>query len=528
VRLLSSAQEATHCGLYAPTKLAILHQSRGKCMKFQLKKTEQLGDVNTDCLVLVCQNKKLAPSVKKHASGIYTSLNQSLSQSLCLKQCGDTFSVNNLTAIKAKSVLVIQLEDKEKITRDNFRQALHQGLSAIKGWELKQIALLTHTVKIKGQSTAILAKDSLEIAQQVFYRFDTYQTKKTARIQSITLLDTDNDKSGLHKSIQEARALCSGIRLAKDLANTPPNICTPRYLASQARQLAKKHPKLTAKVLGETEMKKLGMGALLGVGQGSAEPTQLICLHYQGGKKGSKPIAFVGKGVTFDTGGYNLKSSASIVGMKYDMCGAASVLGLMQSIIELKLPINVVVVVAAVENMVSDAAQRPEDIVTTMSGKTVEILNTDAEGRLALSDALTYTVKTFKPYTIIDLATLTGAMCITLGHVATGYFSNNDALASALKTASEQSADKAWQLPLWDEYQSMINSPFADIANIGDPYAGSITAACFLSRFVEDTPWAHLDIAGSAAIMGGKNSRKATGRPIPLLLNYLLNEIKNR
>jgi len=289
-------------------------------------------------------------------------------------------------------------------------------------------------------------------------------------------------------------------------------------LAQQAIDLASKNRKISTKVLSEKQMARLGMGSLLSVSAGSAEDAKLIEMRYQGTKATSQPYAIVGKGITFDTGGISLKSSGGMDEMKFDMCGAASVIATMGCIAELRLPINVVGLVAAAENMPGSKATKPGDIVTTMSGKTVEILNTDAEGRLVLCDALTY-VERFKPRTIIDIATLTGAAVATFGSYANALLSNNQSLADALLECGEFCMDRAWQLPLWDEYQHLLKSNFADIANIGGPRAGTITAACFLSRFTEKQKWAHLDIAGSAWFSGAKKG--ATGRPVSLLVEYL-------
>jgi leucyl aminopeptidase len=308
--------------------------------------------------------------------------------------------------------------------------------------------------------------------------------------------------------------------LTKTLANLPGNICTPSHLASQAVALGKTHKSLKTTVLEEKDMKKLGMGSFLSVTQGSEQPAKLITLEYHGTDKKQKPIVLVGKGITFDTGGISLKPGAEMDEMKYDMCGAASVLGTMQAIAEMGLKLNVVGVIPTCENMPSGNATKPGDIVTSMSGQTIEILNTDAEGRLILCDALTYSKK-FNPDTVIDIATLTGACVIALGHVASGMFSNDDKLAKELLAAGEQSHDRIWQLPLWDDYQPLLDSNFADMQNIGGRAGGTITAACFLARFTKDYRWAHLDIAGTANLSG--KQKGATGRPVPLLTQYLIN-----
>jgi len=300
----------------------------------------------------------------------------------------------------------------------------------------------------------------------------------------------------------------------------PANLCTPSHLASQAREIGKAYKKVKTTVLEEAAMKKLGMGALLSVSRGSRQPAKLITLEYSGGQPGDKPVVLVGKGVTFDSGGISIKPSPAMDEMKYDMCGAASVLGTMQACAEMDLPLNVVGVVPATENLPDGDASKPGDVVTSMSGQTIEVLNTDAEGRLILCDALTYSDK-FNPAVVIDIATLTGACVIALGAHATGLLSNDDALADELLDAGITAADRAWHLPLWDEYQKQIDTNFADIANVGGRGAGTITAACFLSRFTSKYRWAHLDIAGVAWKQG--NDKGATGRPVSLLTQFLLN-----
>jgi leucyl aminopeptidase len=290
-------------------------------------------------------------------------------------------------------------------------------------------------------------------------------------------------------------------------------------LAKHAEALSKQYDNLSCSVLGEKKMATLGMGSLLSVGKGSAEESKLIVLEYKGAAKSSKPIVLVGKGITFDTGGISLKPGSGMDEMKFDMCGAASVLGTMRAIAEIAPKVNVVAVVAAAENMPSDRASKPGDIVTSMAGKTIEILNTDAEGRLVLCDALTY-VERFKPAAVVDVATLTGACIVALGKIATGLYSNQQALANELLEAGEASLDRAWQMPLWKDYQSLLDSNFADVANIGGPTAGSVTAACFLSRFAENYDWAHLDIAGTAWHSGA--NKGATGRPVPMLTQFIL------
>jgi leucyl aminopeptidase len=357
------------------------------------------------------------------------------------------------------------------------------------------------------------------------YSFDQFKSKKTSEtiLQEVVFHDTNEDTTRIEALIAVAKAQSEGMKLAKDLGNMPGNICTPLYLAEQAQQLAESHDKLTVKILDEEDLEALNMGAFLSVAKGSIEPAKLVVLEYKGASDDQAPHVLVGKGITFDTGGISLKPGPQMDEMKYDMCGAASVLGTLSSLTRLNAKINVIGLLACAENMPAGHASKPGDIVTTASGQTVEILNTDAEGRLVLCDTLTY-AEQFKPASVIDIATLTGACIIALGDCTSAVMGNNQPLVDEILKAGQTANDKAWQLPIWDEYQEQLDSPFADMQNIGGKGAGSITAACFLSRYTKNYPWAHLDIAGTAWVSGGKN-KGATGRPVPLLLNYLLSKI---
>lgn len=356
---------------------------------------------------------------------------------------------------------------------------------------------------------------------QANYVFDEFKSKKSeAQLEQIHLITA---QTGLTtQQLDLIQAIASGQDLARDLGNRPGNICFPEYLADQAKVLAHEFPELLkVTILDEQQMADLGMNAFLAVSQGSDRPGRIITLEYNAQLE-QAPVVLVGKGVTFDTGGISIKPAQGMDEMKFDMCGAASVLGTIRTLCEARLPIHVVGAVAAAENMPSGQATRPGDIVTTMSGQTVEILNTDAEGRLVLCDTLTY-IKRFNPSLVIDIATLTGACVVALGKVVSGLFSPDDALAQELQQAGEQSFDRVWRLPVMDDYQELLDSPFADIANIGGPYGGAITAACFLQRFTRDYRWAHLDIAGTAWLSG--TAKGATGRPVPLLVQFLANRV---
>lgn len=356
---------------------------------------------------------------------------------------------------------------------------------------------------------------------QANYVFDEFKSKKSeAQLEQIHLTTAQTDLT--MQQLDLIQAIASGQDLARDLGNRPGNICFPEYLADQAKALANEFPELLkVTILDEQQMADLGMNAFLAVSQGSDRPGRIITLEYNAQLE-QAPVVLVGKGVTFDTGGISIKPAQGMDEMKFDMCGAASVLGTIRTLCEARLPIHVVGAIAAAENMPSGQATRPGDIVTTMSGQTVEILNTDAEGRLVLCDTLTY-IKRFNPSLVIDIATLTGACVVALGKVVSGLFSPDDALAQELQQAGEQSFDRVWRLPVMDDYQELLDSPFADIANIGGPYGGAITAACFLQRFTRDYRWAHLDIAGTAWLSG--TAKGATGRPVPLLVQFLANRV---
>ncbi|MEM6709330.1 MAG: leucyl aminopeptidase [Pseudomonadota bacterium] len=355
------------------------------------------------------------------------------------------------------------------------------------------------------------------------YRFDHYKTQAKAPaevLRTLGVLADGRSESLVRKALRDANALKAGLDFARDLGNEPPNVANPTYLLQQARAMARGQTNVKVSALDEKRMTELGMGAFMAVSKGSETPGRMIIIEYRGAPRSKPPVALVGKGITFDTGGISLKPPPAMDEMKFDMCGAAAVLGATRAVINAKLPINLVTVVAAAENMPSGRATRPADIVTTHAGLSVEILNTDAEGRLVLCDALSY-VKRYKPTAVVDVATLTGAAIVALGSHASALYANDDAFAEELLEAGERAGDRAWHMPLWDEYQASLKSNFADMANVGGREAGSVTAACFLSRFTEDLTWAHLDVAGSA-FQGGP-AKGATGRPVHLLFEFLRN-----
>ncbi len=429
------------------------------------------------------------------------------------------FGVANVTATR---VLVIGLGEKKKFDSAAFHRAANDSARALKSLPI-EAALSTLTgIDVPGRDTAWKLRTAALAADQQTYRYTaTFKPKdaaKSPQLASITFSAPANDETA-KRALAEAAAIAKGVRFARELGNLPPNICNPAWIAAQAKHIADDHAGVTLEVLETEDMRKLGMGSLLGVAQGSAHPPKLVVLRWQGGTEATKPYALVGKGITFDSGGISLKPGAGMEEMKFDMCGGAAMLGTFLAAVELKLPLNLVCVVPAVENMPDGNSYRPSDILTSMSGLTIEVLNTDAEGRLILCDALTY-VQKFDPQVIIDAATLTGACVVALGKHASGLMTQDDELADQLLAAGIATHDRAWRLPLWDDYQGQLDSGFADVANIGGKYGGAITAGCFLSRFTVGRRWAHLDIAGTAWEDGRKGL--STGRPVSLLTQYLI------
>lgn len=434
------------------------------------------------------------------------------------KQAGEIRTFFDVSGVAAQSVAVIAM----KKTQNGLASAAKSLYQYACEYRVADMALALFAEDCRHQDAAIgTEKAARVVTQQLLhadYRFEGFKSDMDDKLPlAIHILCSEDD--GVALGVAQGQAIGNGMNTLRDLGNLPGNVCTPKYLAKTAKKLAKEFDNLSVNVLKESEISDLGMGALLSVSKGSIEPPRLITLHHQGSD--DDPIILVGKGVTFDTGGISLKPGAGMDEMKYDMCGAGSVLGTMRTVAELNLPINVMGIVPTVENMPSDRASKPGDIVKSMSGKTIEILNTDAEGRLILCDALTY-AQQFKPKALIDIATLTGAVIVALGREPSGLMSNNDELAAALLTAGDRCGDRAWRLPIWDEYVELLKSPFADLQNIGGREAGSITAGCFLSEFAKDVPWAHLDIAGTA----WKNRKGgASGRPVPLLVEYLMSQV---
>jgi leucyl aminopeptidase len=444
-------------------------------------------------------------------------------------KAGQTLILHNVPGVFCDRVLLVGLGRERDFDEAVFRKVNAAAARALRATgSIDAVSYLTH-LSLRGRDFEWNVLQAALAIDNEFYRFDAMRGEKareelpTIKLERLTFdVPRRSDLPAAEKGLLEAQAIGKGVSLAKTLGNLPGNVCTPTYLADQAKALSQIYP-IKTKILEESDMEKLGMGALLSVSRGSRQPAKLICMEYLHGPKGEKPIALVGKGLTFDAGGISIKPAAKMDEMKFDMCGGASVFGAIAAIADLKLPINVVGVVVSSENLPDGAASKPGDIVTSMAGITIEVLNTDAEGRLILCDALTYTEQTYEPSVCIDMATLTGACVVALGSHASGLFSNQSGLARQLLAAGEQIGDRAWELPLWPEYDPQIKSEFADIANIatvGAGEAGAIIGATFLHRFTKKMKWAHLDIAGTAW-----HGKKATGRPVPLLVQYLLNVV---
>ncbi len=432
----------------------------------------------------------------------------------------DTLLLNIIPNSDIQRILFVGLGEQKPLTIKNYRKVLTVTINAVKKLRLNSVTVGLLDCDVDGANFALKTRQIVEVFEDNIYQFTECKSKPVDEITLKNIIITAPDFALATVGLEQGLAISGGVGLAKHLADLPANICTPSYLAQHAQTIANTFDKIETTILDVADMEKLGMGSLLAVARGSREPAKLITLEYRGGDKNSKPIVLIGKGLTFDSGGISLKAGAGMDEMKYDMCGGAAVLGTLQAAAQLNLPLNIVGLIPASENMPDGQANKPGDILTSMSGKTIEVLNTDAEGRLILCDTLTY-AKRFQPEVVIDLATLTGAVLVALGRVPSGLLGNDDALCNDLIAASEIASDSVWRLPLWEEYQEQLKSNFADLANIGGKDAGTITAACFLANFAEDFRWAHLDIAGTAWRTG--SAKGATGRPVPLLTQYLLN-----
>jgi leucyl aminopeptidase len=495
-------------------------------MEFSLKHNTPEKAQSACQILTVSQARKLSSSalrVDKSCKGLLTSI---LKRGDMEGKLGQTLLLPSVLGISAQRLLLVGCGKDSDMNERNYTRMINSIVRALAACGARDAEFYPEDISLKGRDLAWKIRQAVMLSSNSEYRFEQMKSGKPAkpgRIRKLNLNIAKKDAVKARQAISEGQAISAGMNVARDLGNLPANVCTPTYIARQARLLARSDKRLSITVLEEADMKRLKMGSLLSVSAGSRQPAKLIALEYKGAAAKEQPIALVGKGVTFDTGGISLKPGGAMDEMKFDMCGAASVIGTLKAVSDMQLPINVVGIVPATENMPDGIATKPGDIVTSMSGQTIEILNTDAEGRLILCDALTYAAK-FKPRCVIDIATLTGACIVALGKIPSAVLGNNRGLIDSLIKSGQQIEDKVWELPLWDEYQDQLKSNFADMANIGGRDAGTITAACFLSRFTKDYKWAHLDIAGTAWKSG--DAKGATGRPVPLLTQYIINQIK--
>lgn len=497
-------------------------------MNFTLS-SKALDTISADCLVLALPQKGEWPASTSAADKALDGLIGKLQSAGDINGKNASVQTVPLTDSHWQRLCIVGTGDDDSRTPANYRKALIAAVTVLKDGPSKHAIVALADTQLTGDSATTSEEARLSLIgrslEEHLYTFDQYKSEQPAarKLNKITVTASAGGKAE-KDAFNLGLATGRGMNFTRDLGNTPPNICHPVWLAEQAVKLAKDHDCIKTEILDENQMADLGMNTILAVGKGSSQPSRFIIMEYRGGNAKDKPHVLVGKGITFDSGGISIKPGEGMDEMKYDMGGSAAVFGAMQVIAEIKPKLNVVAVIAAAENMPDGSASRPGDIVTTMSGQTVEILNTDAEGRLVLCDALTY-VKRFDPAAVIDLATLTGACIIALGHHATGLLANNDDLANELLAAGDRANDKAWRLPLWEEYQSQLDSNFADMANIGGRPAGTITAACFLARYAKDYRWAHLDIAGTAWHSG--KAKGSSGRPVPMLVEYLMSHAGN-
>jgi leucyl aminopeptidase len=472
------------------------------------------------CIVVgAYADRKLSPAASLIDAAANGALTTVIKNGDLAPKRGSTLILHGVSGILAERVLLVSLGKVDELDDRAFSEVCRAAFRALAQTGAKDAVVTLAEISVRKSTQTDNVRQAVIAAREVAYRFDAMKSKKEdAPVLKKIIFAADKATSGMAEDgVKEGESLANGIELAKDLGNLPGNVCTPTYLAETAKKLGKDY-KFKVEVLDKKQIEALKMGSFLSVTRGSDEPPKFIVMEYNGGAAKAAPVVLVGKGITFDTGGISLKPGDSMDEMKYDMCGAASVLGTMRAVAQLKLKLNVVGIVAACENMPSGSATKPGDIVTSMSGQTIEILNTDAEGRLILADALTYAER-FKPAAVIDIATLTGACVVALGHINSGLFSPDDDLADELLAASRAAADPAWRMPVEEEYQDSLKSNFADMANIGGRPGGAITAACFLWRYTKKYRWAHLDVAGTAWKSGA--AKGGTGRPVALLTTFL-------
>ena len=486
--------------------------------------TRGLATLSVDCLVLgLFEEGELPGEAQAVDAASGGRLKKLLARGDFCGRSGETLLLTDLPGLEATRVLLTGLGAKKGVSRRSWRKALTAAVNALARTRIASAAIAIERPAARDLDDYYLGRAVAEIVGAALYRTNDLKTAKKPKPPALQrVLAGPVRKAGVEaatRGLEHGEAVASAARVQRDLANLPSNVCTPVYLAEQARALAKRHTSLRVQVLDEAAIRREKMGCLLAVAQGSHQPPRFIVLEHRGGKTDRPPVVLVGKGVTFDSGGISLKDPPAMDEMKFDMSGAAAVIAALTLVAELRLPLRVVGLVAAVENMPSGHAVKPGDIVTSASGQTVEILNTDAEGRLILCDALHY-ARRFHPGAIVDIATLTGACVVALGHHHAGVMGNDDDLVQELVAAGERADDRAWHLPLTEEYAEQLKSNFADFANIGGREGGAITAAAFLGKFTQGLKWAHLDVAGTAYQSGAQKG--STGRPTPLLSDFLI------
>ncbi len=489
--------------------------------------TAPLEDLQCDCVIVgVYQDQQLSPSATALNNSTNGLINAIVSRGDLSGKNGETVLINAVPGSKIERILLVGLGENKPLSGKNYKKALLAAVNSLKKPQIKSVVCCLAECDVTDRDWQWKSRHIIEVFSDAAYQFThTKSDKETeSKLQKIAIAATESERDSAHSGMLQGKAVAEATDLTKYLGDLPGNICTPTYLAEQAIALSKRYASLDVKILEESDMASLGMGSFLSVSRGSRQPAKFITLSYQGGDENAQPIVLIGKGLTFDAGGISLKQAAGMEEMKYDMCGGASVLGTLLAVAQMQLPLNIVGLIPSSENLPDGDANKPGDIVTSMSGKTIEIINTDAEGRLLLCDALTYAER-YNPEVVIDIATLTGAVGVALGRVAMGVLGNDDALCNELVAAGEIANDSAWRLPLWEEYQELLKSNFADMSNSGGKDAGTITAACFLARFAEKFRWAHLDVAATAWRTGP--TKGATGRPVSLLVQYLINRAQS-
>jgi len=491
-------------------------------MKYVLENTD-VTRMETPCLVIgVFENASLLQSAERIDEACSGGLQDLIGSGDIDREWKSATLLHGLEGVAAKRVLVMGCGETEKFSRERYDEVCHAAGTFLRKHAVDAAHVCLNELPAGESSAHWRLRQAALTLDRANYRYTATKAPKKSEHEPLRGASFQAPAE-LGAALTEASGFARGYLRARELGNLPPNICTPAYLAEQAASIAAAYDNASVEILEPAQMEELKMSALLAVGRGSHHPPRLIVLRYRGADEEQPPVVLVGKGITFDTGGISLKAGANMEQMKYDMGGAASVIGAFEACAEMQLPINLVTIVAAAENMPDGNAYRPGDVITSMSGKTIEILNTDAEGRLVLCDALTYSQR-FEPAALIDVATLTGACVVALGHHASAVMSKHDDLAEALVQAGSDAIDRGWRLPLWDDYQGQLKSIFADMKNVGGMPAGSITAGCFLSRFTEGQYWAHIDCAGSTWKWG--HDKGSTGRPVGLLTQFLVNRCR--